>query len=77
MGKDLKGDELLWFVRDHCLDPEVREIFLLEGCEPLSDDLIGELVAKGWPKDDLLFLRGARGVFCRRRNSILFPPEVG
>jgi len=71
-----KRRDILSIVRDHCWDPEIRQIFLCEGCEPLTDVLIGELVARGWPKDDLNFARGARGVFCRQRNSILFPPEV-
>ena len=77
MGKDLRSEELLSFVRDRCTDSEMREIFLLEGCEPLCDAVMAELLARGWPKDDLDYLRQAGGVFCRRRNWILFPPEVG
>ncbi len=55
----------------------VRQIFLGEGWEILTDELIGELGREqGWKKEDLEKFRREGGYYCRPRNSIVFPPAV-
>lgn len=63
--------------RDWLDDPKVRQIFLGEGSERLTDQLIDELVASGWDRVGLIEHRKNGGVYCRPRNSILFPVFVG
>jgi hypothetical protein len=58
-------------------DDVSRHVFLGEGNEPLTEDLIKELVQKGWPEADLReFARGG-AEYCRPRKSIVYPPEFG
>ena len=63
--------------RDLANDPEIRQIFFGEGSERLTDKLIDELVARGWDRARLLEHRANGGVYCRPRDSILYPVHVG
>ena len=55
-------------------DATLRQVFLGEGLEPLTDDLINELVEiQRMPKKDLLEFRKKGAQYSRPRNSIVFP----
>jgi hypothetical protein len=56
-------------------DEAFRAIFLGEGEEELTEDVIQELVTAGWLEADLrrFVTQGAR--YNRLRQSIIFPPE--
>jgi len=59
-------------------DDSIRQIFFGEGQEDLTDELIKELVEKkGFPEKDLREMRELGARYCRPRNSIIFPPEIG
>lgn len=49
--------------------------FLGEGAEDLTDDLIAELVGRGWPEADLKKMRAEGAKYNRDRDSIVYPPE--
>ncbi len=53
--------------------PDVRQIFLGEGQEPLTDALVDELVSKGWPRDRLEDARRQGMSYSRPRNSMITP----
>jgi hypothetical protein len=53
--------------------PEVRQLFLGEGLEPLTDALIDELVAVGWAKERLIEARDQGMSYSRPRNSFITP----
>jgi len=57
-------------------DPELRQIFMGEGSEELTDELIAELFKRGWSEKDLQAgkVQGAR--YNRERDSLLFPPVM-
>lgn len=56
-------------------DDVFRQVFLGEGSEALTDELITELVTvQKMPKKDLLKFRRQGGRYSRFRNSIIFPP---
>lgn len=55
-------------------NPAFRAVFLREGLEDLSDALIDELVKKGIPRADLVYLRDNGHSYCRERKS--FPGPV-
>jgi hypothetical protein len=61
---------------DYAEDPEVRQVFLHEGQVPLTHELIAELVARGWPEDDLLAAREAGAVYSTIRDSLIYPLQV-
>lgn len=55
-------------------DATLRQVFLGEGLEPLTDDLINELVEiQRMPKKDLFEFRKKGAQYSRPRNSIVFP----
>jgi hypothetical protein len=54
--------------------PDVRQLFLGEGAEPLTDTLIHELVGKGWTRERLEQARRHGDVYSRPRNSLLTAP---
>lgn len=56
-------------------DPVFRAIFLGEGEEDLTDEVIEELVRDGWPELELRSLVAQGGRYNRIRNSVVFPPE--
>ena len=53
----------------------IPELFLGVGTEPLTDELIDELVELNWKREHLLFHRSNGGVYSKDRNSVLYPPE--
>lgn len=57
-------------------DATLRQVFCDAGSEEITEDLIRELTARGWPGSDIReFARmGAR--YSRPRDSFIFPPEV-
>jgi len=59
------------------LRKSTRQLFLGEGTEPLTNELIEELVLKGWKKSDLLYHRQRGGMYSRPRNTVFYPPEHG
>ena len=56
-------------------DPKLRQIFGNEGQEDLTDELITELVTKGFPEADLRDFAKQGAKYSRPRNSIIFPAE--
>ena len=56
-------------------DENVIEKIFAGDNEALTDELIEELVQKGWEREHLLFHRENNGSYCRERNTILYPPE--
>jgi hypothetical protein len=65
-----RGDAVeLWVNQD------VAEIFFGVGAEVLSEEVIAELVARGWPRRDLEELGAAGAQYSRARDSIVFPLE--
>lgn len=54
--------------------PEVRQIFLGEGLEPITDTLIDELAEKGWPRERLIEAREQGLSYSRPRNSFITSP---
>jgi hypothetical protein len=56
---------------------DLKHIFFGEGTEPITDELINELLTKGWSKKDLVSYRNNGGQYSRPRNSIIYPPEFG
>lgn len=62
-------------MNDFVDDTTLRQIFLGEGLEPLTDELIIELVEfQKMPEKDLLEFRKLGAQYSRPRNSIVFPP---
>jgi hypothetical protein len=51
------------------------QIFLGQGTEPLTDELIRELVAKGWQEQELRSMKETGAMYSRPRNSLIFPTE--
>lgn len=49
-------------------------LLALFDAEPLTDQVIAELVSKGWPESDLKQMRDEGAAYNRQRNSIVFPP---
>ena len=47
---------------------DTKQIFLGQGSEPLTDELISELVEKGMPKDDLLYLKEIGAQYNREKR---------
>ena len=54
----------------------IRQIFGGEGQEPLTDELIEELAARGWQRDFLIYARDRGAKWSRVRRSVIFPPEM-
>jgi len=54
-----------------------REVFLGEGAESITDDLIKELVNEGWNESELRSYQQEGAIYSRPRDSILYPPEFG
>jgi hypothetical protein len=58
------------------LDNEAfRTVFLGEGAVPLTDDVIADLVRKGWPEGNLREAQAAGAAYNTLRNSIVYPAE--
>lgn len=55
---------------------EIRRLFFGEDCELLTDDLIAELRASGWSDEVLRDARVRGGLYCRPRDSIVYPPRL-
>jgi hypothetical protein len=53
----------------------ISELMLDTKTEPLTDDLIDNLVQDGWDKDQLLFHRKNGGMYSKNRNTVLYPAE--
>lgn len=54
-----------------------KRAFLREGQEPLTDELIQELVKKyGMPEGDLRELQKMGATYCRERNSFHTIPQA-
>src|SRR5262249_44859030 len=51
--------------------PDVRQLFLGEGLEPITDTLIDELVAAGWTRERLIEARDLGHSYSRPRNSLI------
>jgi hypothetical protein len=56
---------------------EVRELFLGEGSEAITEELINELVGKGWNESQLRSYQKEGALYSRPRNTILYPPDFG
>lgn len=55
-----------------------KRAFLREGQEPITDDLIKELVKKhGMPEGDLRELQKMGATYCREKNSFHTIPKSG
>jgi hypothetical protein len=62
-------------IGDHFrISPAMRHLFLGEGTEPLTDELVAELVSKGWPMERLIEARENGMAYSRPRNSIIGAP---
>ena len=46
------------------------------GLEPLTEELISELVEKGMPEGDLRFAARSGATYNRQRNSLIMPTEL-
>jgi hypothetical protein len=55
-------------------DKIFRQVILGEGQVPLTDDLIQELVKKGWPEKDLRIFKAQGAMYSVPRNSIIHQP---
>jgi hypothetical protein len=60
-------------VKNISQDREIQQIFFGADSEPLTEELIQELIAKGWPEEDLRVLAGEGQTYCRPRNSLMGP----
>jgi hypothetical protein len=57
-------------------DKTVEQIFLGKDNEPLTDELIEELIkTQGIPENDLRELQKMGATYCRPHNSFFTPPE--
>ena len=59
------------------LSKDFKHLFSRDGTEPITDELINELVEKGWSGEDLKKNRNKGGKYSRTRNSIIYPPDFG
>jgi hypothetical protein len=58
-------------------DPVVRSVYLREGLEPITDDLVKELSrVSPIPIDDLRYMQSAGMEYCRERQSFVGPLEI-
>jgi hypothetical protein len=48
-----------------------------DGAEPVTDELINELVDNGWSEVELRRYQQEGAIYSRPRNSMLYPPEYG
>ena len=55
-------------------DPRLRQLFMGEGWETLTDELLERLVSDGWDRAGLLVHQRRGAYYCRPRNSIIYPP---
>jgi hypothetical protein len=55
-------------------DVTLRQIFLGEGWEVLTDELINQLVSDGWDRAGLIEHQREGAYYCRPRNSIIYSP---
>lgn len=55
----------------------MEHVFLLKDCVHLTDELIGDLTSRGWPKDELEKFRESGGHYCPPRNSMIFAEPQG
>jgi len=55
---------------------DVAEVFLGHRLEPLSEELIAELSARGWPEADVRSMAEVGAQYSRSLNSLIFPPEL-
>lgn len=60
---------------DVATEQDLREIFFGEGSEPITIQLIEQLVRQGWDRMTLLDARKGGAVYNRQRHTILFPPQ--
>lgn len=57
---------------------EARRVFMLEGCEPITPQLAEELTRPGrWDAYAVEEARELGAVYCRPRDSFLFPEDPG
>ena len=59
------------------ISPEIEHVFFLKDCVHLTDELIADLISRGWPKDELEKFRESGGHYCPPRNSIIFAEPQG
>lgn len=52
-------------------DLAFRQIFLSEGCEPITAKVVHEKLLQGMPEEDIQFLIDNDFVYCRPRDSFL------
>jgi hypothetical protein len=55
---------------------EVSQLFFGVGAVKLTEEVITELVARGWPRADLECFARRGAMYSRLRDSIVFPPGV-
>lgn len=55
-------------------DSTLRQLFMGEGWETLTDELINQLVSNGWDRSRLVEARCGGAYYCRPRDSIIYPP---
>lgn len=75
---DAGGDIPLegWFAGDPDKDDTFRQVFLGEGAEDFTDDLIAELAGRSWSEPDLRRMKAEGAKYNRIRDSIVYPPET-
>ena len=56
---------------------DIRQIFGREGCEPITEVLIAELIQKGFTEKDLREFQAMGSVYSRPRNSFILPADRG
>lgn len=54
-----------------------RQVFFLEGCDPLNEEHMKTLEEQGWPMEELKRLQGKAAFYCSERESLIFPEPSG
>lgn len=57
------------------LSKDIRQIFLGEDCEPITEELISELSSQGYNGEELKFFKANGFQYCRPRDSFIQPME--
>lgn len=56
-------------------DDEIARIFFGKDNEPITEEIIAELVAQGMPEADIRQMAKDGFMYCRPRNSFISPPH--
>jgi hypothetical protein len=55
--------------------PDMQAVFTGQGTEELTEDVIKQLSAQGWPEKEIREMQGKGFRYSRSRNSLVGPPE--